>query len=148
MISGRPREPPALRPVAVGRSTTQSLASAGYTPRVHRRAFVTGTLGLLSLGSCTRRASTASPSPPADPRFAELAGLCDGVFPIADDERARRRERAQALMQEHGLSAMLFEAGDSLLYFTGIRWGRSERPLLYLLPARGAPALVAPAFED
>lgn len=43
---------------------------------------------------------------------------------------------------------MLLESGSSLLYFTGIRWGLSERPLLYLLPARGAPTLIAAAFED
>lgn len=114
---------------------------------MHRRAFVSGSLALLSLGSCTRASAGPGVTAPAN-RFADLAGFCDGVPPIGADERLRRRERAQALLQEHGLSAMLLEAGDSLLYFTGVRWGRSERPLLYLLPARGAPVLVAPAFED
>lgn len=112
---------------------------------MHRRAFLTGSLAALSLGSCkTERPRLAAP---VDDRFAALAGMCDGVPPIGADERARRRERAQELMQEHGFSAMLLEAGDSLLYFTGIRWGRSERPLTYLLPARGPAALIAPAFE-
>lgn len=115
---------------------------------MHRRAFLSSALALLSLGSCRRPAPTpAAPAAPAG-RFAALNGLCAGVPPIDDAERAARRERARALMQEHGLAAMLLEAGDSLLYFTGIRWGRSERPLLYLLPLRGAPALIAPAFED
>lgn len=112
---------------------------------MHRRAFVTGTLAALSLGSC--RATRRATPPAVDPRFAALAGFCDGVAPIGDDETARRRERAQELMQEHGFSAMLFEPGDSLIYFAGIRWGRSERPMLYLLPARGPAVLVAPAFE-
>ncbi|MDC0716277.1 M24 family metallopeptidase [Nannocystis bainbridge] len=115
---------------------------------MHRRAFVTGTLAALSLGSCRRAPGSPAGVPVVDSRFAALAGFCDGLAPIGDDERARRRERAQALMQEHGLSAMLFEPGDSLTYFAGIRWGRSERPMLYLLPARGAAALVAPAFES
>ncbi|MBZ5715109.1 M24 family metallopeptidase [Nannocystis pusilla] len=115
---------------------------------MHRRAFVTGTLAALSLGSCCSSAPAAPPVTPGDDRFAALAGMCDGLAPIGPDERARRRERAQALMQEHGFSAIFFEPGDSLVYFTGIRWGRSERPMLYLLPARGPGAVIAPAFES
>lgn len=119
----------------------------GYTRGVHRRAFVTGPLAALSLGSCKPPTSGLVAAPAVDERFAGLAGMCDGVAPIGADERERRRERAQALMQEHGFSAMLLEPGASLQYFAGIRWGRSERPLIYLLPARGPAAVVAPAFE-
>ncbi|MCY1054474.1 Xaa-Pro peptidase family protein [Nannocystis sp. SCPEA4] len=115
---------------------------------MHRRAFVTGTLAALSLGSCRSSAPATPPVAPGDDRFTALAGMCDGLAPIGPDERARRRERAQALMQEHGFSAMFLEPGDSLVYFTGIRWGRSERPMLYLLPARGPGAVIAPAFES
>jgi Xaa-Pro dipeptidase len=135
---------------------------------VHRRAFVTGSLAALSLGACSNRpvyqvslAPAAAPPPagpapsptpaapaPAAPRFAALHGFCAGAAPIAPAEQAERRERARAWLKDHGLSALLVEAGDNLRWLTGVAWGRSERPLLYLLPVSGPPALIAPAFEE
>lgn len=112
-----------------------------------RRAFLTGTLAALSLGACSGRHAPTVSSPAPDARFAALAGLCAGVPPIAPAERARRRAAAQDLLQRAGLSALLLEAGDALRYFTGVGWGRSERPLLYALPAAGRPIFVVPAFE-
>jgi Xaa-Pro dipeptidase len=41
----------------------------------------------------------------------------------------------------------VLEAGVDMRYFTGVRWGLSERPLLVALPARGVPFFVGPAFE-
>lgn len=112
---------------------------------MNRRAFVTGTAASMVLGACAR--PSARPAAPADDRFAALAGFCDGVDPISVAERERRVADAQALLREAGLSALLLEAGDSLRYFTGVPWGRSERPLLCVIPADGAPSFVAPAFE-
>lgn len=115
---------------------------------MHRRAFVTGSLAALSFAACSRRpVPTATPATAADDRFAALAGLCAGVPPIAAAEYAARRDRARALLREAGRAALLLEAGDALRYFTGVAWGRSERPLLYVLPADGKPVLVVPAFE-
>lgn len=115
---------------------------------MHRRAFVTGSLAALSFAACSRRpVPTATPGAAADDRFAALAGFCAGVPPIAAAEYAARRDRARALLREAGRAALLLEAGDALRYFTGVAWGRSERPLLYVLPADGKPVLVVPAFE-
>ena len=44
--------------------------------------------------------------------------------------------------------ALLFGPGTSLYYFTGIRWGLSERLLALVLPRKGQPFLVSPAFEE
>jgi len=38
--------------------------------------------------------------------------------------------------------------GSSLYYFTGIRWGLSERLLALVVPRSGQPILICPAFEE
>ncbi len=43
---------------------------------------------------------------------------------------------------------MLVEPGSSMIYFTGVRWGRSERPTLAVLPVEGVPCIVTPFFEE
>lgn len=79
---------------------------------------------------------------------AELAPITGHAQPITADERRARCAKAQRLMQEHRIGALLIESGASLDYFTGIRWWRSERTTAMMLPARGAPILVTPAFEE
>jgi Xaa-Pro dipeptidase len=44
--------------------------------------------------------------------------------------------------------ALLLAPGTSLYYFTGIRWGVSERLLALVIPRTGQPLLVVPAFEE
>ena len=36
----------------------------------------------------------------------------------------------------------------TLNYFTGVRWGNSERMMLVVIPAKGEPFAVCPAFEE
>lgn len=67
---------------------------------------------------------------------------------ITPAEHGQRITRAQALMRAAGLKALLVEAGSSLVYFTGIRWWRSERLTAALIPAGGEPLIVTPAFEE
>ena len=62
-------------------------------------------------------------------------------------ERRARIARAQRLMAESGLDAVVIASGTSLLYFTGARWGLSERFFGLVLTRDGAPAWVTPAFE-
>ena len=40
-------------------------------------------------------------------------------------------------MQERGLNALYLNAGTNLYYFTGTRWGASERMVGALLSAQG-----------
>jgi len=79
--------------------------------------------------------------------FSALAGFCEGASAITAEEHETRRLRARELAAESGFDAILLEAGPSLLYFTGVRWGLSERPLLYILPVDGEPRWLGPAFE-
>src|SRR3989440_10175402 len=44
--------------------------------------------------------------------------------------------------------ALFFAPGTSLYYFTGIRWGLSERLVGLVLPRVGHPVLVVPGFEE
>lgn len=84
----------------------------------------------------------------AEPDLAGLRDITTGTVPIGAEERARRLARAQALMVAHGIGAVLIEPGSSMIYFTGVRWGRSERPTLAVLPREGQPLIVTPFFEE
>jgi len=59
-----------------------------------------------------------------------------------------RIEKARKLMAEHKIDAILLTGGTSLVYFTGLRWGNSERLLAVLIPRVGNPYVVCPAFEE
>jgi Xaa-Pro dipeptidase len=74
--------------------------------------------------------------------------MTGGVAPIGQPERLQRIEQARRLMTDAGLSAIVLEPGPSLYYFTGVRWGLSERTFAAVLPARGELAWVCPAFEE
>ena len=66
----------------------------------------------------------------------------------SDDERRARIAKAQRLMTEQGIGAILLEPGTSMRYFTGVGWSLSERTFALVLPARGEPGWVCPAFEE
>ncbi|RYE03336.1 MAG: aminopeptidase P family protein [Sphingomonadales bacterium] len=78
----------------------------------------------------------------------DLTNITGGARPIGPEERAARIERAQKLMQANNIGAVLIEPGSSLIYFTGVRWGRSERLTCVVIPAEGEPCIVTPFFEE
>lgn len=84
----------------------------------------------------------------AEPDLRELKDVTVAVKPIDAVERATRMARAQSLMRANNIGAVLIEPGASLVYFTGVRWGRSERLTAAVLPAEGAPIVVTPFFEE
>ncbi|MDB5716571.1 MAG: aminopeptidase family protein, partial [Sphingomonadales bacterium] len=67
--------------------------------------------------------------------------------PITIEEHEARIEHARSLMALAGVDAMLVAAGASLLYFSGIGWGMIERLVGMVLPLKGRPTIVCPAFE-
>ncbi|KRA59167.1 X-Pro dipeptidase [Caulobacter sp. Root655] len=80
----------------------------------------------------------------------QLAGLSPrpGRPPaVAVVEYEARLERARILTAALGADALLVGAGASLRYFTGVPWGATERLVALLLPRRGRPIMVCPAFE-
>lgn len=82
------------------------------------------------------------------PSIAALTSMRDQATPITVAEREGRVEKARRLMGENGLDAMMLTGGTSLLYFSGFRWGLSERLLTLVIPRSGSPFVVAPSFEE
>ena len=81
------------------------------------------------------------------PPIGQLKSRKAEARPIPNAERLARVERARRLMRENRLDAVALAGGSSLLYFSGIRWGVSERLFVMILPAEGDPFFVSPAFE-
>ena len=67
--------------------------------------------------------------------------------PISSAERVQRLKKAQALMRQNGIGAVVIESGPSLDYFTGVQWWRSERLTGVVIPVQGDPIVVTPFFE-
>lgn len=80
--------------------------------------------------------------------ISKLRRMTDGIVPITLDERRQRIETARRLMKEHRIDAMYVEPGSSMFYYTGMRWGTSERMFALVIPARGDIAWVCPKFEE
>ena len=60
----------------------------------------------------------------------------------------QRIAQLQAAMKVLGLQAVVLEPGASMVYLTGVRWGKSERTFAAVLPAKGEPVWVLPGFEE
>jgi len=103
-----------------------------------RREFLGGT-GAAALSA------TFSTSP-EDP-IESLSDMVAGMDPPPASEIAARIQKLQSLLEEQRVDAFLVEAGPTLEYFTGVRWGRSERTFAAIIPRTGNPSIVCPAFE-
>jgi Xaa-Pro dipeptidase len=103
-----------------------------------RRSF----MALGAAGWITAGAGLARAAPP------ELVRVPGSAIAVSAEERAARIAKAQGLMRRQGMSALLIEPGSSLIYFTGIRWSRSERLTCAIIPAEGAIGVVTPFFEE
>jgi Xaa-Pro dipeptidase len=79
---------------------------------------------------------------------AQLQPWTQRAAAIGADEYQQRIEQARALMREHGVDALLVNAGTSLRYFAGVPWGATERLVALLVTASGDPLIVCPAFEE
>ncbi|HLE63421.1 MAG TPA: Xaa-Pro peptidase family protein [Pyrinomonadaceae bacterium] len=78
----------------------------------------------------------------------KLSRMTDGIVPISADERMARIAKAQRLMAQNQIGAIYLEPGSSMVYFTGMRWGTSERMFALVIPARGEIAWICPRFEE
>ncbi len=77
-----------------------------------------------------------------------LRRMTDKVVPITLEERKGRIEKAQKLMHDNRIDAIYLEPGTTMFYYTGMRWGTSERMFAAVIPARGELAWVCPKFEE
>src|SRR5262245_17417950 len=111
---------------------------------ISRRTFVQSSL-VGAVGATQGRGSAGNAVPAS---IAALKPLPSPAPPITEDERRARIAKAQRLMTEQGIGAIVLESGTSMSYFVDVRWGLSERPFLVVIPAKGELAYVAPAFEE
>ncbi|MBV8069383.1 MAG: aminopeptidase P family protein [Acidobacteriaceae bacterium] len=82
------------------------------------------------------------------PSIAALSSMRSRVQPISTAEREMRLARAQQLMTEYHIDAIALAGGTSLAYFSGVRWGNSERMFVAVIAAKGKPFCVCPSFEE
>ena len=117
---------------------------------VNRRKFInlsaiaaaTGLAGGIS--SCTSDDRAKRPTSVKD----DLQSMTADITPITVKEREARIEKAQRLLTEQKIEALLLDAGTSLQYFTGISWWPSERPMVAVIPAKGDIRYICPGFEE
>ncbi len=95
-----------------------------------------------------RGGGQAGPEGPLPPSIAALASMRGQATPITSDERRARIEKARRLMAQQKIDALVLPGGTSLVYFTNIRWGGGERLFACVIPVKGEPFFVCPAFEE
>ena len=80
-------------------------------------------------------------------KFDHLPNMMDGIAAISVDEHNERIALAQELMTQNGFEAIYLEATSNLWYYTGMRWGQSERMAAAIIPRKGEVAYICPMFE-
>ena len=92
-------------------------------------------------------ANAATPAIAPDSPIGKLKSRRAEAKPITLEERQARVDKAQRLMTDNKLDALVMIGGSSLQYFSNINWWNSERLFVMVLPAKGEPFFVSPAFE-
>lgn len=96
--------------------------------------------GINAFAAADKKAITASGT--------GLKPMTGEVKPITTEERKTRIAKAQQLMTEQKMAALVLDSGTALKYFTGISWWPSERPMVAIIPAKGEVSYVCPGFEE
>jgi Xaa-Pro dipeptidase len=120
-----------------------------------RRAFlsVSSVSGLGLAASCAG-STESTPQPPTaaaealPPPIAALTSRRAEAQPITADERRARAEKARRLMADSGIDALMLTSGTSMVYFANVEWSGGERLFAVVIPAKGEPFAVCPAFEE
>src|SRR4051794_17070233 len=103
---------------------------------------------LLAAGAASAGLAAIGPARLLAQRAPDLRPMTGDVVPIGREEHLARIAKAQRLMGEAGLSALLIEPGASMIYFTGVQWHLSERLTAAIIPSHGDPCIVTPHFEE
>ena len=109
--------------------------------RINKRDF-------LKLSGAAAIAAGGAPAASAAVGKSGLIPIAGDAKPIGVAERKARIARAQALMSEHDIDAILLEPGSAMLYFSGVSWWRSERLTAVVIPREGEIGIVTPYFEE
>ncbi|MGA2100552.1 MAG: Xaa-Pro peptidase family protein [Candidatus Sulfotelmatobacter sp.] len=117
---------------------------------ISRRRFLELSGGVAGIAASRPRLAVATTPDDTSlpPSITSLVSRKSEATPITREERQDRQERARKLMNDNALDAIVLMEGTSLRYFTGIRWWGGERLFALVLPAKGKPFYVCPAFEE
>ncbi len=110
-----------------------NLADIPQTQMIARRQFLQNSIGMSALATHLP-IFTSNDLHPASP--------------ISIEERLGRIQKAQSLLQQNKMAALIMDAGTSMQYFTGLSWYPSERSMLVILPAKGELTYICPYFEE
>ncbi|MBL4601979.1 MAG: M24 family metallopeptidase [Emcibacteraceae bacterium] len=91
--------------------------------------------------------TVSAPKVQAGP-FDHLKNMMGGIEPISKAEHIARVEKAKRLMAENDIEAVYLESSTNLSYFTGMRWGQSERMQAAIIPQNGEVVYICPMFEE
>ena len=112
---------------------------------ITRRSFLWGAGATAALVGTSPLDAQQADAPPAIRALTSMKGQAK---PITADERRGRVEKARRLMAEEKIDALMLCSGTSLIYFTNIDWSGGERLFTAVIPAKGEPFFVCPAFEE
>ena len=76
-----------------------------------------------------------------------IKGISEAPF-IQNEERLARIEKAQKLLKQNKMIALVLDAGTNMEYFSGIRWNPSERSMLAIIPVTNEITYICPSCED
>ena len=107
--------------------------------RINKREFIKLSGATAVLAGCSTSDESATQ---------ELQSITVDAVPIDVAERIARIEKAQRLMAEQDIDAVLLEPGSAMLYFSGVNWCRSERLTAVIIPREGDIGIVTPFFEE
>ncbi len=120
-----------------------SLNGKTYYMSYNRRKF----LGLASLSAVSIPFGNKLMSQPS-PTNLIGSDFKPKIVPITVEERKARIAKAQQLMAINKMDAIFLEGTTSCFYFTGMRWGQSERTFGVVIPAKGEILYICPKFEE
>src|SRR5262249_19621966 len=117
---------------------------------MNRRTFLRASTALAAAWRAPALLAQHEPAADASlpPSIAALTSMRNQVRAITSDERRARVENARRLLADAKMGALVLTPGTSLLYFTNIRWSGGERLFACVVPAKGEPFFVCPAFEE
>ena len=111
---------------------------------VSRRKFLKiGGLSITTFGLAKSLFSRSEPTAQT-----QMKKLTKSVKPLTLEDFEKRQSKAQRMMAEHNIDALFLSGSTNLLYFTKVRWGRSERTFGAVLNRRRNPVWVCPTFEQ
>jgi Xaa-Pro dipeptidase len=115
---------------------------------MNRRKFIGASAALTALWRTPSLFAQKEQDTSLPPSIAALTSMRDQAKPITNDERRARIEKARQLMVQHKIGALVLTGGTSLVYFAGMHWGGGERLFACVIPVKGNPFFVCPAFEE